>query len=193
MAVVISGESGAGKTVNAHHFLQFVASMASKSKEVQRIKTQLLETNPLLEAFGNAKTIRNDNSSRFGKLMSILFKYGDPTGGKIQVYLLEKARVVHQLDGERNFHAFYQLLAGADSSLKSKLQLDSAKDYRYTKMCTSVKNMDDGREFQDTVKAMEWCGLDDEQQRDVWRVVAAVLHIGNIEFVVSNRNRQQHC
>jgi myosin-1 len=210
--IVITGESGAGKTENSKRVMEYVAAMASKSKDVQRIKTQLLESNPLLEAFGNAKTVRNDNSSRFGKLMKILFKYGDPTGGKIQVYLLEKARVVHQLDGERNFHSFYQLFAGADSGTKSRLQLTSAGDFRYTKTCVAVRGIDDARvrclpargggapvasrtlirastpptlaqDYADTVKAMEWCGLSTEEQRDVWRLVACILHLGNITFV----------
>jgi len=186
--VVITGESGAGKTENSKRVMEYVAAMASKSKEVQRIKQQLLESNPLLEAFGNAKTVRNDNSSRFGKLMKILFKYGDPTGGKIQVYLLEKARVVFQLAGERNYHSFYQLLAGADSGTKSRLQLTGASDFAYTKVCPAIKGVDDASEFNDTVRAMEWCGLSAEEQRDTWRLVACVLHLGNIEFVDAPQN-----
>ncbi|KAH9255125.1 hypothetical protein BASA81_006884 [Batrachochytrium salamandrivorans] len=184
-AVVITGESGSGKTENSKHVLGYIAGLSSNQKSsnaVQRIKSQLLESNPMLEAFGNAKTVRNDNSSRFGKYMSILFKYGDPTGGKITVYLLEKARVVSQLDTERNFHSFYQLLAGAGSDVKSKLQLQGAGDYRYTKGCVSVKHMNDSQEFQETCKAMEVCGIQGEDQSNVWRVVAAVLHMGNLEF-----------
>jgi len=190
-AVVITGESGAGKTENSKKVMEYVAALASKSKEVQRIKTQLLESNPMLEAFGNAKTVRNDNSSRFGKYMSILFRYGDPAGGKITVYLLEKARVVGQLENERNFHSFYQLLAGADGSTKSRLQLSSPNDFRYTKVCTSVKSINDASDFNDTCRAMDWCGINQDEQRDVWRIVAGILHLGNITFKDKAQNASQ--
>ena len=134
--VIITGESGAGKTEASKKVMEYVAAMASKSKEVQRVKEQLLESNPLLEAFGNAKTVRNDNSSRFGKYMMINFYGGNPVGGRITVYLLEKARVVKQNEGERNFHSFYQLLAGASAEQKRELGLvgvsGSPRDWRFT-------------------------------------------------------------
>lgn len=111
---MISGESGAGKTEATKRLLQFYAETCPAPERGGAVRDRLLQSNPVLEAFGNAKTLRNDNSSRFGKYMDVQFDFkGAPVGGHILSYLLEKSRVVHQNHGERNFHIFYQLLEGA--------------------------------------------------------------------------------
>ncbi len=182
--VVITGESGSGKTENSKKVMEYVTAMATKSKLVQQTSEQLLESNPLLEAFGNAKTLRNDNSSRFGKYMELLFLYGDPSGGRITVYLLEKSRVTHPQKGERNFHIFYQLLSGASSSLKGDLGLTKADDYAYLSKsgCTSIQGVNDASEFDETKKAMRVVGIPEDEQDQIWQLVAGVLHLGNTDF-----------
>uniref|UniRef100_A0A5F8GTR2 Unconventional myosin-Ia n=1 Tax=Monodelphis domestica TaxID=13616 RepID=A0A5F8GTR2_MONDO len=118
--ILITGESGSGKTEASKLVMSYVAAVCDKGEQVNSVKEQLLQSNPVLEAFGNAKTIRNDNSSRFGKYMDIEFDFkGSPLGGVITNYLLEKSRVVKHVKGERNFHIFYQLLEGADAQLLS--------------------------------------------------------------------------
>ncbi|KAK7037859.1 Unconventional myosin-Ih, partial [Halocaridina rubra] len=128
-------ESGAGKTEASKQVLRFLAATSLHRREIDRVRDRLLQSNPLLEAFGNAKTNRNDNSSRFGKYMDIEFNFkGEPVGGHILNYLLEKSRVIHQEKGERNFHVFYQLLAGAPDELLQKLKLErDANHYHFLK------------------------------------------------------------
>ena len=185
--VIISGESGAGKTEASKQVMQYVAAVANGSESgVDELKEQILGSNPVLEAFGNAKTLRNNNSSRFGKYMELLFDFkGVPLGGKITNYLLEKSRVVKAGPGERNFHIFYQLLAGADKALRSDLRLGKAEDYVYLNRTGSfeVDGMEDKEEYAITRDAMTSVGMTDEEQVAVLRVVAGVLHLGNMAFL----------
>ncbi|XP_072445298.1 unconventional myosin-Ic-like [Chiloscyllium punctatum] len=131
--ILISGESGAGKTEASKKILQYYAVTCPASVRVEEVRDRLLQSNPVLEAFGNAKTLRNDNSSRFGKYMDIQFDFrGAPVGGHILNYLLEKSRVIHQSHGERNFHIFYQLIDGGDEDLLRRLGLErNAQSYQY--------------------------------------------------------------
>jgi len=155
--ILITGESGAGKTEAAKKVMEYISEVSGKEAssdyqaKLDHIKHIILETNPLLEAFGNAKTLRNNNSSRFGKYFEIHFnRRGEPLGGRIINYLLEKSRVVVQLDGERNFHVFYQFCMGANATEKSDFGLHGpeAFDYLCKGNCLVVDGVDDVEEYQ---------------------------------------------
>nr|CAD2140578.1 unnamed protein product [Meloidogyne enterolobii] len=187
--VIISGESGAGKTVAAKHIMSYLAHSSGGGQRVQGLKETILKTNPLLEAFGNAATMRNWNSSRFGKYVEIVFSLGgEPLGGRISSFLLEKSRVAQTARGERNFHIFYQLIEGADKELSKAFGLAKATNYNYLNCsdCYEAENTNDGRSFVETKDAMTAIGLDENIQRQCLSVVAATLHIGNINFVESD-------
>ncbi|XP_025027120.1 unconventional myosin-Ie-like [Python bivittatus] len=183
--VIISGESGAGKTVAAKYIMSYISKVSGGGPNVQHVKDIILKSNPLLEAFGNAKTVRNNNSSRFGKYFEIQFsRGGEPDGGKISNFLLEKSRVVSQNPGERNFHIYYQLLEGASPEQRENLGITSPDYYYYLNQSAAYKvdDINDLQEFQETLTAMEVIGLSEEEQALVLQIVAGILHLGNITF-----------
>ncbi|CAM4610617.1 unnamed protein product [Lepidochelys olivacea] len=183
--VIISGESGAGKTVAAKYIMSYISKISGGGPKVQHVKDIILQSNPLLEAFGNAKTVRNNNSSRFGKYFEIQFSPGgEPDGGKISNFLLEKSRVVMRNPGERSFHIFYQLIEGASSEQKHSLGITSMDYYYYLSLSGSYKvdDINDKSDFQETLHAMNVIGIFAEEQSLVLQIVAGVLHLGNISF-----------
>jgi myosin-1 len=186
--IIISGESGAGKTVSAKFIMAYLAKVSGGGPNVQRVKDVILESNPLLEAFGNARTVRNNNSSRFGKYVEIQFgRGGQPDGGKISNFLLEKSRVVSQNPLERNFHIFYQLCAGATAEDKEQLGLTTPDYYYYLNQSGTyvVDGVDDIQEYHETKTAMNVMGISADEQTEVLSIVAGILHLGNISFVES--------
>uniref|UniRef100_A0A671L0F3 Osteoclast-stimulating factor 1 n=1 Tax=Sinocyclocheilus anshuiensis TaxID=1608454 RepID=A0A671L0F3_9TELE len=183
--VIISGESGAGKTVAAKYIMSYISKVSGGGPKVQHVKEIILQSNPLLEAFGNAKTVRNNNSSRFGKYFEIQFsRGGEPDGGKISNFLLEKSRVVSQNHGERNFHIYYQLLQGATKEQRENLGVTTPDYYFYLNQSDTytVEDVNDKKEFQDTMAAMSVVGLSLDAQDTVLQIVAGILHLGNITF-----------
>ncbi|XP_077576442.1 myosin IEb isoform X2 [Stigmatopora nigra] len=187
--VIISGESGAGKTVAAKYIMSYVSKVSGGGEKVQHVKDIILQSNPLLEAFGNAKTSRNNNSSRFGKYFEIQFgRGGAPDGGKISNFLLEKSRVVSQNSGERNFHIYYQLLEGASGEQRENLGVTTADYYNYLNQSGTftVEDLDDAKELAATLEAMSVVGLSVEDQDSVVQLVAGILHLGNINFCEEN-------
>lgn len=188
--ILITGESGAGKTEASKFVMSYVAAVCGKGQEVNKVKEQLLQSNPVLEAFGNAKTVRNDNSSRFGKYMDIEFDFkGDPLGGVVSNYLLEKSRVVKQPRGERNFHIFYQLLSGASDDMLKKLKLDrDFSKYNYLSLdSATVNGLDDAASFRTVRNAMQIVGFMEDEVQSILELIAAVLKLGNIEFKPESR------
>ncbi|XP_004297721.1 PREDICTED: myosin-1-like [Fragaria vesca subsp. vesca] len=187
-SIIISGESGAGKTETAKIAMQYLAALGGGSG----IEHEILKTNPILEAFGNAKTLRNDNSSRFGKLIEIHFsETGKISGANIQTFLLEKSRVVQCTEGERSYHIFYQLCAGAPPALREILNLKSADEYKYLQQsdCYSITGVNDAEEFRVVKEALDVVHINEEDQQSVFAMLAAVLWLGNISFsVIDNEN-----
>ncbi|XP_019266822.1 PREDICTED: myosin-1-like [Nicotiana attenuata] len=190
-SIIISGESGAGKTETAKIAMQYLAALGGGSG----IEDEILKTNPILEAFGNAKTLRNDNSSRFGKLIEIHFsETGKISGANIQTFLLEKSRVVQCSEGERSYHIFYQLCAGAPGALKEKLNLKDVSEYNYLRQsnCYSISGVDDAEQFRIVMEALDVVHISKEDQESVFSMLAAVLWLGNISFTsVDNENHAE--
>uniref|UniRef100_A0A8C5G6B5 Myosin Ic, paralog b n=1 Tax=Gouania willdenowi TaxID=441366 RepID=A0A8C5G6B5_GOUWI len=182
--ILISGESGAGKTEASKKILQYYAVTCPASEQVQTVKDRLLQSNPVLEAFGNAKTLRNDNSSRFGKYMDIQFDFkGAPVGGHIINYLLEKSRVVHQNHGERNFHIFYQMMEGGEEDLLRRLGLErNPQQYQYLVKgnCPKVSSINDRSDWKVVRKALTVIGFNEDEE--LLNIIASVLHLGNVQY-----------
>ncbi|RHZ40443.1 hypothetical protein DYB26_001899, partial [Aphanomyces astaci] len=184
--VIISGESGAGKTEASKQIQNYIAGISGSGEGVDKVKRTFLESNPLLEAFGNAKTVRNNNSSRFGKYFELLFDAaGRPQGGHVTNYLLEKSRIVKPGKGERNFHIFYQLLAGLPDAARTSFGLSSkASDFQYLRAsgCYTVDDLNDADEFHATMAAMQHVGIKKKQIELVVQMLAGILHLGNVNF-----------
>uniref|UniRef100_UPI003AABA897 unconventional myosin-Ic n=1 Tax=Centroberyx gerrardi TaxID=166262 RepID=UPI003AABA897 len=184
--ILISGESGAGKTEASKKILLYYAVTCPANDHMASLGDRLLQSNPVLEAFGNAKTLRNDNSSRFGKYMDVQFDFrGAPVGGHILNYLLEKSRVVHQNHGERNFHIFYQLLDGGEEDLLKTLDLArNPQNYQYLVKgnCPRVSSINDKNDWKAVMKALSIIGFTEGEVQELLNIIASVLHLGNIQF-----------
>uniref|UniRef100_A0A3Q3KRF8 Myosin-9 n=1 Tax=Monopterus albus TaxID=43700 RepID=A0A3Q3KRF8_MONAL len=193
--VVSFGESGAGKTENTKKVIQYLAHVASsfKSKKDQgELEKQLLQANPILEAFGNAKTVKNDNSSRFGKFIRINFDVnGHIVGANIETYLLEKSRAIRQAKEERTFHAFYYMLSGAGDKLRSELCLEDYSKYRFlSNGNVTIPGQKDKDLFTETMDAFQIMSIPEEETTGLLKVVSAVLQLGNMSFK-KERNSDQ--
>ncbi|CAL9708332.1 unnamed protein product [Knipowitschia caucasica] len=184
--ILISGESGAGKTEASKKILQYYAVSCPSTTLLNTVRDKMLMSNPVLEAFGNAKTLKNDNSSRFGKYMDIQFdSQGDAVGGHILNYLLEKSRVVHQNHGERNFHIFYQLVEGAGDDQLQRLGLErDCQLYNYLTQgeCAIVPSINDKNDWKTVKNALQVINIDDSYNNHLFSIVASVLHLGNVKF-----------
>ncbi|KAK8864643.1 myosin-1 [Kwoniella newhampshirensis] len=187
--VIISGESGAGKTEAAKRIMQYIAAVSGGEGGgggIESVKEMVLATNPLLESFGCAKTLRNDNSSRHGKYLEIMFNgMGQPVGAQITNYLLEKGRVVGQIEDERDFHIFYQFTKGASPEQKDAFGLQGPEAYAYISRsgCLDVKSINDVNDFHETLRAMQIIGLSTDEQNSIFRILAIILWLGNVDFV----------
>uniref|UniRef100_A0A8D2PGA6 Myosin heavy chain 11 n=1 Tax=Zosterops lateralis melanops TaxID=1220523 RepID=A0A8D2PGA6_ZOSLA len=192
------GESGAGKTENTKKVIQYLAVVASSHKGKKdtsvtgELEKQLLQANPILEAFGNAKTVKNDNSSRFGKFIRINFDVtGYIVGANIETYLLEKSRAIRQAKDERTFHIFYYLIAGASEQMRNDLLLEGFNNYTFLSSgYVPIPSQQDDEMFQETLEAMKIMGFTEEEQISILRVVSSVLQLGNIVFK-KERNTDQ--
>ncbi|KAM8934574.1 myosin-11 isoform 1-T1 [Pelodytes ibericus] len=204
-SILCTGESGAGKTENTKKVIQYLAVVASSHKGKKdatitqgpsfaygELEKQLLQANPILEAFGNAKTVKNDNSSRFGKFIRINFDVtGYIVGANIETYLLEKSRAIRQARDERTFHIFYYMISGSKPAWKEELLLEGYGNYTFfSHGYVPVPAQDDGDMFQETLEAMGIMGFNEEEQLSMMKVISSVLQLGNIVFK-KERNTDQ--
>ncbi|XP_036699315.1 unconventional myosin-Vc isoform X2 [Balaenoptera musculus] len=190
-SIIVSGESGAGKTVSARYAMRYFATV-SKSSTNAHVEDKVLASNPITEAVGNAKTTRNDNSSRFGKYTEISFdERNQIIGANMRTYLLEKSRVVFQSENERNYHIFYQLCASAQQSEFKHLKLGSAEEFNYTRMggSTIIEGVNDRADMIETQKTFTLLGFKEDFQMDVFKILAAILHLGNVQIIAVGNER----
>ncbi|XP_068976182.1 myosin heavy chain, muscle isoform X16 [Bombus flavifrons] len=199
-SMLITGESGAGKTENTKKVIAYFATVGASTKKADdtsqkkgSLEDQVVQTNPVLEAFGNAKTVRNDNSSRFGKFIRIHFgPTGKLAGADIETYLLEKARVISQQALERSYHIFYQMMSGSVPGLKDMCLLsDNIYDYvNVSQGKITIPNVDDGEECTLTDQAFDVLGFTQEEKNDIYKITAAVMHMGGMKFKQRGREEQ---
>ncbi|XP_056607734.1 myosin-11 [Triplophysa dalaica] len=201
-SILCTGESGAGKTENTKKVIQYLAVVASSNKGKKdttsvslqhgELEKQLLQANPILEAFGNAKTIKNDNSSRFGKFIKINFdNTGYIIGANIETYLLEKSRCIRQAKIERSFHIFYYMVAGTKDKMREELLLEDFGNYRFLVAGhVPVQSQQDDEMFDETLEAMEVLGFNEEERMGMLKVCSTVLQLGKIEFK-AEKNQEQ--
>uniref|UniRef100_A0A8B9UJJ6 Uncharacterized protein n=1 Tax=Anas zonorhyncha TaxID=75864 RepID=A0A8B9UJJ6_9AVES len=201
-SILITGESGAGKTVNTKRVIQYFATIAAsgdKKKEEQSgkmqgtLEDQIISANPLLEAFGNAKTVRNDNSSRFGKFIRIHFgATGKLASADIETYLLEKSRVTFQLKAERSYHIFYQIMSNKKPELIEMLLITTNPyDYQYVSQGEiTVASINDQEELMATDSAIDILGFTPDEKTAIYKLTGAVMHYGNLKFKQKQREEQ---
>ncbi|XP_023295436.1 myosin heavy chain, muscle isoform X21 [Lucilia cuprina] len=198
-SMLITGESGAGKTENTKKVIAYFATVGASTKKDESQKNkgsledQVVQTNPVLEAFGNAKTVRNDNSSRFGKFIRIHFgPTGKLAGADIETYLLEKARVISQQSLERSYHIFYQIMSGSVPGVKEYCLLsNNIYDYHIVSQGkVTVASIDDADEFSLTDQAFDILGFTKQEKEDVYKITAAVMHMGGMKFKQRGREEQ---
>uniref|UniRef100_A0A3B5LHJ4 Myosin XIX n=1 Tax=Xiphophorus couchianus TaxID=32473 RepID=A0A3B5LHJ4_9TELE len=195
-SLVVSGESGAGKTWTSRCLMKYYATVAASAQAVssqdavERIERRVLDSNPLMEAFGNACTLRNNNSSRFGKYIQLQMNRAQLlVGASVQTYLLEKTRVACQPANERNFHIFYQMMKGATDEQRTDWKMPQDQCFVWLPNCENQIE-EDG--FLETAEAMVHLGIDAERQRQIFRVLAGILQLGNVSFC-SSTNESQPC
>ncbi|XP_015427953.1 PREDICTED: myosin-7 [Myotis davidii] len=200
-SILITGESGAGKTVNTKRVIQYfavIAAIGDRSKKDQNtgkgtLEDQIIQANPALEAFGNAKTVRNDNSSRFGKFIRIHFgATGKLASADIETYLLEKSRVIFQLKSERDYHIFYQILSNKKPELLDMLLItNNPYDYAFISQGeTTVASIDDSEELMATDNAFDVLGFTPEEKNSIYKLTGAIMHFGNMKFKQKQREEQ---
>ncbi|XP_047426089.1 unconventional myosin-Vb isoform X2 [Mugil cephalus] len=183
-SIIVSGESGAGKTVSAKYAMRYFATVGGSANDTS-VEEKVLASSPIMEAIGNAKTTRNDNSSRFGKYIEIGFSRNyHIIGANMRTYLLEKSRVVFQAEDERNYHVFYQLCASASLPEFKDLGLSSAEDFTYTSLGENIfiEGVNDAEDFKKTREAFTLLGIKESSQSSIFKIVASILHLGNIQI-----------